>query len=87
MSNPFASGGGNLSGFATDVVAVTRSDTVDEANVFIAIESATGGAVSFVSAKGNARTYTLRAGVPLSCGVRRVNLTGTALTDIVGFVA
>jgi hypothetical protein len=87
MSDPFASGGGNLSGFATDFVAVTRSDTVDEANVLIAIESATGGAVSLVTAKGNARTYTLRAGVPLSCGVRRVNLTGTALTDIVGFVA
>jgi hypothetical protein len=87
MSDPFASGGGNLSGFAKDVKPVTRSDTVDEDDVFLAIESATGGAISFVSAAGNARTYTLRAGVPLSCGVRRVNLTGTALTDIVGFVA
>jgi|TARA_R110000782_G_scaffold176337_1_gene267383 NADH:ubiquinone oxidoreductase subunit D len=87
MGNPFASSGGNLSGFATDIVAVTKSDTVDEANVFIAIESATGGAISFVSAKGNARTYTLRAGVPLACGVQRVNATGTSLTDIVGFLA
>jgi NADH:ubiquinone oxidoreductase subunit D len=87
MGNPFASSGGNLSGFAKDLKPVTKSDTVNEDDVFIAIESATGGAISFVSAAGNERTYTLRAGVPLACGVQRVNATGTSLTDIVGFIA
>lgn len=86
MANVFASGGGNLSGFAGDITPVTPSDTVDEPIVLLAIESATGGTISFISARGNARAYTLQPGVVFCCGIRRVNATGTGPSDLIGYL-
>lgn len=82
MSNPFADRTPSLSGPATDILAVTPDDLTDFAEVAIALYVETGGTLSFISARGNARSVTVADNQILPVGARRVNATGTTATGI-----
>lgn len=88
ISNPFDSSGGNLSGFATDVISVTPNDSTDLANVALGITcKGAAGDVVFVTAKGTTRTYPITLGEVLPVGIARVLSTGTTATGIWAFEA
>jgi len=90
MTNPFASGGGNLSGFATDIVPVTPSDSADilEGSVALAIIcKGSAGNVAITTAKGTSRVYPIAAGETLPVGASRVLSTGTTATTLWAFIA
>jgi len=86
--NPFDSSGGNLTGFARDVVPITPNDSTDLANVLLAITcKGAAGNVVVITAKGNTRTYPITVGEILPVGISRVLSTGTTATTLWGFEA
>lgn len=86
--NPFDSNGGNLTGFARDVVPITPNDSTDLTNVLLAITcKGTAGNVVVITAKGNTRTYPITVGEILPVGISRVLSTGTTATTLWGFEA
>lgn len=82
MSNPFANRTPSLSGPATDIIAVTPNDQTDMTEIAIALYIETGGNLSFVSARGNARSVLVGSNQILPVGARRVNATGTTASGI-----
>jgi len=74
--------GTRIMGPADDIIPVTPNDSTDFTEVAIALYITTGGAVSFVSARGESRTVTVGDNTLFPVGVRRVNATGTDATDI-----
>jgi hypothetical protein len=82
MSNPFTSRSLSLSGPALDIVPVVPSDTEDLPDVGLALYTETGGAVSFVTAKGVARSLTVSDFSILPVGVMRINASGTTASGL-----
>jgi len=82
MSNPFENRALALSGPALDIVPVTPNDTVDFADVAVALYVETGGDIQFISAAGNTRTVSVSDYAVLPVGARRVLATGTTATGI-----
>ncbi len=82
MTNPFANRSASLQGPATDIQAVTPSDTDDLPMIAIALYVETGGTVSFVTASGHARQVAVPDFTILPVGVRKVDATGTTATGI-----
>jgi hypothetical protein len=80
--NPFASRALSLSGPATDIVPVTPNDSADLADVAVALYAEVGGTISFVTARGGARSVALADYALLPVGVARVMATGTTATGI-----
>jgi len=90
MSNPFTSSGGNLSGFAADMIPITPNNDADIAAGTVALAIICKGAagnVVVVTAKGNERTYPIAAGETLPVGISRVKATGTTATTLWAFIA
>lgn len=84
--NPFDSSGGNLSGFARDIVPVTPSDSTDLDPVAIAIIcKGAAGDVVVTTVDGNDRTYPIALEERLPVGITRVKATGTTATGIWAF--
>ena len=84
-TNPFTSSGGNLTGFARDIVPVTPNDSADiEADaVALGITCKTAaGDVVVTTVAGNDRTYPIAVGEELPVGITRVKATGTTATGI-----
>jgi len=86
LSNPFNTRASSLSGPATDIVPVTPDDSVDLADVAIALYIETGGVISVVTAEGQTRNVAVADFSILPVGVRRVNMTGTTAAGIHGMV-
>lgn len=82
MKNPFENRTPSLNGPATDLSPVTPDDNTDLAEVAVALFVENGGAVSFISAAGQARSVTLADFSILPVGVVRVLATGTTATGI-----
>lgn len=82
MQNPFDTRSTSTAGPGIDYVPVTPDDGADLATVAISLFVETGGAVSFVSQKGQTRTVNLPDYGYLTCGVRKVNATGTTASGI-----
>lgn len=82
MTDPFATRTPSLSGPATDIMPVTPSDSTDLPTVALALYVETGGAVSFVTVAGQARTVNVTDYAILPVGARRVNATGTTATGL-----
>ncbi|MDP4032399.1 MAG: hypothetical protein Q8P60_06020 [Pseudorhodobacter sp.] len=80
--NPFSNRALSLSGPASDALPVTPDDSIDLPRVAIGLYIQTGGAVSLISAVGEARTVTVADFSILPLGVRRVNATGTTAQGI-----
>lgn len=89
-TNPFTGAGGNLTGFARDVVPVTPNDSADivEGAVALAIIcKGDAGNVVITTADGSAdRTYPIAAGETLPVAISRVKATGTTATTIWAFM-
>lgn len=77
MSNPFSLRAASIHGPGIDYAPVTPSDTQTLADVAIALYAETGGAIRFVSQKGETRTVAVPDFGWLLCGVRAVRATGT----------
>lgn len=86
MSNPFENRMPSLRGPATDMEPVLPSDLSDLPNVAVSLYVETGGAVSFESVAGGARTVTVGDNAILPVGVRKVLSTGTTASGIHAFV-
>ena len=82
MQNPFETRFTSTAGPGTDYAPVTPDDGADLATVAISLFVETGGAVSFVSQKGQSHKVNLPDYGYLTCGVRQVNATGTTATGI-----
>jgi len=82
MTNPFSRRSASLSGPGIDYVPVTPNDNTDLADVAASVYVETGGAISFVSVKGQSRTVTVPDFGWLVCGVSRVLSTGTTASGI-----
>jgi len=78
--------GNRLMGPADDLIPVTPDDATDLPEVAAALYITTGGAVSFISARGETRTVTLGDNAILPVGVQRVRATGTDAVGIHAFV-
>jgi hypothetical protein len=90
MKSPFTGAGGNLTGFAKDVRAVTPSNDADlDANLaaIALICKGSAGDVSIVTASGETRTYPIGEGETLPVGVVRVRASGTTATALYAFFA
>ena len=82
MLNPFETRSTSLAGPGIDYAPVTPDDASDLPTTAISLYVETGGTVSFISQKGESRTVTLPDFGYLTCGVRRVNSSGTTATGI-----
>ena len=82
MPNPFETRSTSLSGPGTDYVPVTPDDQMDFSDTAVALYVEAGGAVAFVSQRGQERVVQLPDFGFLACGVRRVKATGTTATGI-----
>ena len=82
MHNAFETRSTSLSGPGIDYSPVTPDDGADLPTVAISLFVETGGAVTFVSQKGQTRTVNLPNYGYLICGVRRVQATGTTASGI-----
>jgi hypothetical protein len=69
-------------GPATDILPVTPSNTTDLPFVASALYVQTGGAISFVTVRGQTRTVTVGDLSLLPVGVVRVRATGTTAAGI-----
>jgi hypothetical protein len=86
--NPFDSDGGNLTGLARNMVAITPNDSADLENVLVAIEcTGAAGNISVVTAKGVTVTRPITATQIIPCGIVRVLATGTTATGLWGYEA
>lgn len=85
MSNPFKNRASTLTGPALDIEPVTPNDGADLPTPAISLYVETGGAVAFVSEKGQARTVVLGDLAILPVGVRRVLATGTTASGLHAF--
>lgn len=82
MSNPFQSLAPTPNGPARDYVPIVPNDATDLADVAVSLYVEGGGAVSFVSVKGNSRNVIVPDFGWIVCGVTRVLSTGTTATGI-----
>lgn len=83
MSNPFESNrASSLSGPGRDYAPVTPSDSAALPDVAIALYVESGGAVRFVSEKGETRTVNVADFGWILCGARAVRATGTTAGGI-----
>lgn len=82
MTNPFRNRALSLSGPATDILPVTPSDSLDLAQVALALYVESAGAISFVTAAGQTRTVQVASNSILPVGAARVRATGTTATGI-----
>ena len=81
--NPFDSSGGNLSGFARDVVPITPDNDNDLAVIAVGITCKTAaGDVVFTTVEGVDRTYPITLDEVLPVGISRVKATGTTATGL-----
>ncbi|NUA26097.1 spike base protein, RCAP_Rcc01079 family [Cupriavidus basilensis] len=81
----FATYAKTLTGPSETYFAITPHDTNDFAEVANSIRVGTGGDVAAVRLDGTAVTFkNVAAGEMLPIRARRVNLTGTTATDLVG---
>lgn len=88
-TNPFTGAGGNLTGFARDVVSVTPNDSADIVTDAVALAitcKGGGGDVVVTTVAGNDRTYPITVGEVLPVGISRVKATGTTATGIWAFM-
>ncbi len=85
MTNPFTNRVPSLNGPATDIAPVTPSDSVDLADVAVALYVETGGAISFITVSGATRTVAVADFSILPVGAQRVLATGTTATGIHAF--
>jgi hypothetical protein len=88
-ANPFTSAGGNLSGFARDVVPVTPNNDADisaGAAAVAIICKGDAGNVVVVTVDGGTRTYPIAVGEVLPVGITRVRATDTTATGIWAFL-
>ena len=88
QANPFDSAGGNLTGFARDILPVTASDTEDVADgvTCIGLFASGAGNVTFVTASGNTRTIPVSAQRDYPIGFTRVLATGTTATGLYAYL-
>tara|TARA_R110000737_G_scaffold26627_3_gene45393 strand:+ start:6733 stop:6999 length:267 start_codon:yes stop_codon:yes gene_type:complete len=86
MNNPFQNRAQPLSGPSQDIHPVVPSDSTDLPRVAVALYVESGGAVTFVSAKGETRSVTVADFAILPVGVRRVMTTGTTASGIHAFL-
>ena len=82
MLNPFETRSTSLAGPGIDYAPVTPDDGADLPTIAVSLYVETGGDVSFVSQKGEVRTVALPDYGFLTCGVRKVNASGTTATGI-----
>ena len=82
MTNPFSRRASSLSGPGIDYVPVTPDDGADLSDVAASVYVETGGAITFVSVKGETRTVTVPDFGWLVCGVIRIMATGTTASGI-----
>ena len=82
LNNPFENRTSSLTRPATDIIPVTPDDAIDISEVAIALYVETGGQISFVTARNNARNVVVADNSILPVGTRRVNATGTTATGI-----
>lgn len=82
MSNPFSLRATSLSGPGIDYAPVTPSNSISLPDVAIALFIEGGGAVRFVSEKGETRTVSVPDFGWILCGVRQVLATGTSATGL-----
>lgn len=85
MSNPFQNRTTPLTGPALDLVPVNPDDGADLPNHAISIYAETGGAISFVSQKGQTRMVVVSDFAILPVGVSRVLATGTTASGLHAF--
>ncbi|MEM8872524.1 MAG: hypothetical protein AAGB10_09350 [Pseudomonadota bacterium] len=82
MTNPFSRRASSLSGPGVDYVPVTPDDGTDLVDVAASIYAEGGGAIQFVSIKGQTRTVTVPDFGWIICGASRIMATGTTATGI-----
>lgn len=82
MTNPFENRVSSLSGPATDILPVSPDDVTEMPEIAVALYVETGGQVSLLTARGQARTVGVASNSILPVGTRRVNATGTTATGI-----
>lgn len=82
MNNPFSLRAASIHGPGIDYAPVAPSDTQFFEDVAIALYVETGGAIRFVSQKGETRTVTVPDFGWLLCGVQAVRATGTTADAI-----
>ena len=82
MQNPFDARSTSTAGPGIDYAPVTPDDVTDLPIVAISLFVESGGSVNFVSQKGQTRTVNLPDYGYLTCGVRKVNATGTTASGI-----
>ncbi|MEO1313475.1 MAG: hypothetical protein AAFV27_06325 [Pseudomonadota bacterium] len=82
MTNPFSRRASSLSGPGVDYVPITPDDGTDLADVAASIYVEGGGAVQFVSIKGQTRTVTVPDFGWIICGAVRILATGTTASGI-----
>lgn len=69
--------------FPQNHIELTASDTVDFGDIYLVI-AGSAGTVAAVDKNGTLVTYTVTAGQLLPIPLRRVNLTGTTATPLIG---
>lgn len=82
MTNPFSRRASSLSGPGIDYVPVIPDDGSDLPAVAASIYVEGGGAVSFISIKGETRTVTVPDFGWVICGALRILATGTTASGI-----
>lgn len=82
MSNPFDSRSADLGGPARDILPVTPSNSVDLAQVALALYVERGGFVSLVTERNQTRVVEVADYAILPVATRRVNAAGTTATGI-----
>ncbi|MEL6264645.1 MAG: hypothetical protein AAFR52_03205 [Pseudomonadota bacterium] len=82
MNDPFLNRATSVTGPGIDYMPVLPADGVDLETVAVALYVQSGGAVSFTSVKGEARSVVVPDYGYILCGVRRVNLSGTTASGI-----
>lgn len=80
--NIFKANALTAAGPATDILPVTPSNTIDLPFAASALYVQTGGAISFVTVRGETRVVTVGDLSLLPVGVLRVLATGTTATGI-----
>ncbi|MEM7667696.1 MAG: hypothetical protein AAF317_00915 [Pseudomonadota bacterium] len=82
MSNPFSLRATSLNGPGIDYAPVTPSDSQPLLDVAVSLYVENGGAIVFVSEKGQNRTVRVPDNGWILCGVRHIRATGTTATGI-----
>lgn len=82
MSNPFSLRATSLNGPGIDYAPVTPSNTQPLPDVAVSLYAESGGAITFISEKGQTRTVRVPDHGWVLCGVRQVRASGTTASGL-----